>query len=150
MKRITDDLREQVTKRARGLCEYCQSAERIGISVEVDHIIPVSAGGETHLDNLCLTCRRCNGSKQDFQTGLDPDTEQELPLFNPRTQHWDDHFKWNDDGTLMIGLTPIGRATIVRLRINRESIIPSRRLWVQVGWHPPREGRFPLDNPVDS
>jgi hypothetical protein len=37
----------------------------------------------------------------------------------------------------MIGLTPIGRATIVRLHMNRDAMIESRRRWAEAGWHPP-------------
>lgn len=144
MARISDALRQQVTERAQGLCEYCQTAQLIVVTMEIDHIVPQVANGETEFSNLCLTCRNCNGFKKDHQTGIDPHTDQEIPLFNPRMQVWSEHFRWSEDGTLMIGLTPTGRATIERLRINREGVAASRLLWVQAGWHPPKEGRFPL------
>lgn len=144
MARVSDQLRQQVEERAHGLCEYCQTAQIIVVTLEVDHIKPVVDGGQTVLPNLCLTCRGCNGFKQDFQTGIDPDTEQEIELFNPRTQHWDDHFKWSADSLTIVGLTPIGRATINRLRMNRQGIIVSRQLWVEAGWHPPKQGQFPV------
>jgi hypothetical protein len=48
--------------------------------------------------------------------GIDPTTGQTVPLFNPRSQRWDDHFAWQ--GTLLVGLTPTGRATIRVLNIN--------------------------------
>jgi 5-methylcytosine-specific restriction endonuclease McrA len=66
--------------------------------MEIDHIAPKSAGGKTTLDNLCLACVGCNGFKLDFQSGIDPKTEQEAPLFNPHVQDWHDHFQWSDDG----------------------------------------------------
>jgi hypothetical protein len=144
MAHISDALRQQITERARGLCEYCQTAQIIVVTMEVDHIEPQIAGGETHPDNLCLVCRGCNSFKQDFQTGFDPDTEQKVTLFNPRTQQWEQHFQWSDDGITLIGLTATGRATIQRLRMNREGILASRRLWVQAGWHPPKTDHFPL------
>jgi hypothetical protein len=112
--------------------------------MEVDHIIPISAGGESHLDNFSFVCRGCNSFKHDFQTGIDPDTNRSVVLFNPRIERWEDHFEWSEDGTLIIGLSPTGRATIDRLRMNRPGIVASRRLWVEAGWHPPRSGRFPL------
>ncbi len=141
---ISDVLRQHVTERASGLCEYCQTAQAIVVVMEVDHVVPEAAGGQTEADNLCLACRGCNSFKQDFQMGIDPETGQETALFNPRTQHWEMHFQWSGDGSLLIGLTPTGRATIARLRMNRESVIDSRRLWVEAGWHPPKPGRFPL------
>ena len=140
---VSDTLREQVTRRARGLCEYCQTAQLIVVSMEVDHVVPRVAGGQTRVDNLCLTCRGCNSFKQDFQTGLDGDSQEEVALFNPRTQSWGDHFRWDEAGTHIIGLTPTGRATISRLRMNRDAVVAARRLWVQAGWHPPEGDRFP-------
>jgi hypothetical protein len=144
MRAVSKEQRQQVTERANGLCEYCQTAEIIVVMLEVDHIKPESAGGATHLDNLCFICRGCNSFKHDFQTAVDPDTSQSVALFNPRQDRWEDHFKWSDDGTLVIGLSPTGRATIDRLRMNRDGIVASRRLWVEAGWHPPRPNRFPL------
>ena len=137
MASISDSLRQQVIERANGRCEYCQAPLAIVIETEIDHIIPQSADGPTELDNLCLTCVSCNGFKLAFQEAADPDSGKTVPLFNPRTQHWGDHFVWSDDGTQIIGVTATGRATIVRLRMNRERATEARRLWVSAGWHPP-------------
>ncbi len=138
MGRIPADLRRQVIERARGHCEYCQTQQIIVVSIEIDHIIPKSAGGKTVLDNLCLACVGCNGSKLNFQVGIDPETEMETPLFNPRVQNWNDHFRWSEDSSQVVGLTAIGRATIVRLRMNRDRVVHSRQRWVEAGWHPPK------------
>ena len=35
------------------------------ISMEFDHILPLSKGGKTELDNLQLLCRKCNRGKGD-------------------------------------------------------------------------------------
>jgi hypothetical protein len=67
----------------------------------------------------------------------DPVTEQVVPLFNPRQMRWDDHFTWSDDTTQMIGINPIGRATVVLLQTNRENMINLRRVLHQQGFHPP-------------
>src|SRR5258708_22598911 len=96
----------------------------------VDHIVPVIAGGKTVLDNMCISCPGCNSFKQDFQTAVDPQNQRETALFNPRIQTWIEHFQWSENGTQIIGLTAIGRATIDRLRMNRESVVAARRLWV--------------------
>ncbi|MBX3062384.1 MAG: HNH endonuclease [Anaerolineae bacterium] len=145
MARIPDTLRQQIIERARGLCEYCQSAKIIIETMEVDHIRPRSERGETTFDNLALVCRGCNSFKLSFQTGIDPTTGAEVPLFNPRSQEWQEHFQWAGDGAHVVGLTAIGRATVERLKMNRESIIESRLVWVQAGWHPPKSGKFPMD-----
>jgi hypothetical protein len=136
---ISESLREEVTERARGRCEYCKTQQVIVVSMEIDHIVPESADGETILDNLCLACVGCNGFKLDFQSGLDPETGQETPLYNPRVQDWHHHFRWSDDGLRVVGLTAVGRATTARLRMNRDAVVNSRRRWVEAGWHPPAE-----------
>ena len=107
--------------------------------MEVDHIVPESSGGPTTRDNLCLACVGCNGFKLAFQTGIDPETGEEAPLFHPRLDRWEDHFRWIDDGTRIAGVTAKGRATVARLRMNRAPMVEARRLWVQAGWHPPAD-----------
>ncbi len=136
---ISKSLRDFVTRRANGRCEYCQTPQAIVIEMEVDHIRPESAGGETIESNLCLSCIGCNHHKNDAQTGTDPQTNLATELFNPRTQHWKEHFRWSENGTQVVGLTAIGRATIERLKMNREIVIRARERWVKAGWHPPRE-----------
>jgi len=138
MARISATLRQQVIERANHQCEYCQTQQVIVISMEIDHIIPESAGGETTLDNLCLACIGCNGFKLHYQFGIDPDTQTQVQLFNPRLQNWHEHFQWDNTGTQLIGLTSTGKATIQRLKINREIVIQARKRWVEAGWHPPK------------
>ncbi|MCP2730116.1 HNH endonuclease [Symplocastrum sp. BBK-W-15] len=110
----------------------------------IDHLIPQSLGGSDQLNNLALACHRCNERRYNFTTGIDPETQLETPLFNPRKQQWIDHFIWIRDGLKILGTTPIGRATCNRLDINDDFhndgfIQESRQYWVDVGWHPPRE-----------
>jgi hypothetical protein len=76
--------------------------------------------------------------------GIDPETNQEITLFNPRQQQWSDHFIWTMDGIKILGITSIGRATCNRLDINDDFhndgfIQKSRRLWIQFGLHPPND-----------
>ncbi len=139
MVRIPIRLREQIIERALGRCEYCQTQQTIVVSMEIDHIVPESAEGKTVPENLCLACVGCNGFKQHFQVGTDPETAVETSLFNPRNQDWNGHFRWSNDKTQVIGLTAVGRATIVRLRMNRDLVVKSRRRWLVAGWHPPSE-----------
>lgn len=135
---ISETLRQEVIKRARGCCEYCQMQQVVIVFMEIDHIIPESQGGKTSSENLCLACVGCNGFKLNFQTGIDPETSQEISLYNPRIQKWYEHFSWSADGLNLTGLSPVGRATIERLRLNRAEIRISRQLWVEAGWHPPK------------
>ena len=65
-------LRQVVTERARGFCEYCQTAQAIVIEMEIDHIVPEATSGASDGGNLCLACISCNTFKRDFQMGTDP------------------------------------------------------------------------------
>ncbi|MFE1748562.1 HNH endonuclease [Coleofasciculus sp. H7-2] len=135
---IPESLRHQIAETDRRRCCYCLTSEtNSGIPMTHDHILPVSKGGETSFENICLACRSCNEFKGDATEAIDPLTGETVPLFNPRTQIWSDHFAWSSDSARVEGLIVIGRATIVRLRMNNTVIIAARRRWAVSGWHPP-------------
>ena len=104
---------------------------------EIEHITPRSAGGETAFENLCLSCPTCNRHKADRSVVKDPDTEEQVAIFHPHRDKWQDHFAWNEDSTQLIGLSATGRATITALRMNRRQLIRVRRMWIAMGEHPP-------------
>src|SRR5688572_1736191 len=131
MASISRALRTTIIERANGLCEYCQTSQLIVLEMEIDHIQPESKGGLTIDSNLCLACAGCKGFKSDAEEAVDPQTHELIPLFNPRTQNWTSHFEWSADGTLLIGRTATGRATIERLLINRELVVKARERWVK-------------------
>jgi len=103
--------------------------------MHIEHIYP---GQGDHPDNLCLSCASCNLSKARAITGIDLETGEDVPLFNPRLQLWIEHFRWIDGGRRLEGLTPVGRATINRLKMNQDRIVTSRILWIEAGYHPPK------------
>ena len=135
---ISNALRRLVAARAKGLCEYCQTAQTIVLEMELDHIVPEATGGATEADNLCLACISCNTFKSAYQTGIDPQTDEEVLLFNQRQQQWDEHCRWSEEGSQIIGTTATGRATVARLQMNRTLAVQARQRWVQAGWHPPK------------
>jgi 5-methylcytosine-specific restriction endonuclease McrA len=91
---MKDEIKQAVRQRAKYLCEYCHSSERLSASrFTVDHLTPRSLGGSDDLNNLALACRRCNERRYNFVVGIDPETQETVPIFNPRLQEWDDHFK---------------------------------------------------------
>jgi len=69
--------------------------------------------------------------------GYDPVIKKEVPLYHPRTQEWHEHFRWNNDFTLIIGLTPTGRVTLESLKLNRQGLINLRQVLYAAGKHPP-------------
>jgi HNH endonuclease len=137
---ISESLRKQIANSDKARCCYCLTSEaNSGIPMTHDHIQPLSKGGETTFENVCLACRSCNEFKSDLTEAIDPLTGETLSLFNPRGQRWSDHFVWSADGTRVEGLTSIARATVVCLRMNNPVIIVARRRWVISGWHPPTD-----------
>src|SRR5437773_1337898 len=118
--RIDAKIRARVRRRAMNHCEYCGYPQHAGPTVfECDHILPTSRGGATDLTNLAWSCPNCNALKRDKIAALDPSSKLVVPLFNPRTNRWSDHFRWTSDGLQIRGRTPIGRATVRLLRMNR-------------------------------
>jgi len=62
-------LRDRIVARAQGCCEYCRSPARYSPEVfEIEHVRPLSLGGQTTLDNLALACPACNRYKGDRQS----------------------------------------------------------------------------------
>jgi HNH endonuclease len=96
-------------------------------------------GGTSDEENLWLACPMCNGHKSDRIDAIDPETGVTVPIFNPRREQWDSHFEWVEDGTVIRGKTPVGRATVAVLQMNHPDVVAARGLWVEVGWHPPED-----------
>ena len=135
---ISESQRQTVFERADHLCEYCHTSRRlIGMPHVIDHILPRKLDGTDDLENLCAACYRCNEYKGSRITGYDAVTGQIVSLYNPRTQDWKTHFSWTNGGVYIAGQTPIGRATVIALRLNNEYVVESRQIWVASGWHPP-------------
>jgi hypothetical protein len=105
----------------------------------VDHVVPLARNGADSLDNLALACFHCNRRKSDNLRGIDPQSETEVSLFNPRRDRWCNHFIWSTDGLLIIGLTATGRVTVEVLAMNRERVINIRAADREVGRHPPKD-----------
>jgi hypothetical protein len=132
-------LREEVIERAKGCCEYCWSQVRFATQpFSVEHIIPLSRGGASVSANLALSCQGCNNHKSTKIEALDPLSGDSVPLYHPRQQGWDEHFAWNTDYSVIIGLTPVGRATVEALQLNRGGVVNLRRVLYTVGEHPPQ------------
>jgi hypothetical protein len=129
-------LRRRVIQRAEGRCEYCRLSQAgQEATFHIDHVVPVAAAGETRADNLALACVSCSLHKSARQTAQDPESGRAVALFNPRTDIWLEHFRW--EGVHLAGLSPTGRATIAALLMNRPLILAIRAEEAAVGRHPP-------------
>ncbi|MHB8626876.1 MAG: HNH endonuclease [Aggregatilineales bacterium] len=124
---ISKELRQAVNERAGRCCEYCLLDERCaGKSHEVDHICAEKHGGDTTLDNLCLSCFDCNRHKGSDLCSMDIESGQIVTLFHPRLHTWDEHFRLV--GALIEPLSATGRVTIHLLQINAEARLEEREL----------------------
>lgn len=136
MSDISPSLHAEIVLRAGNRCEYCQLSQ-LGqeATFHIDHVVPRAAGGQTTADNLALACVSCSLRKWAKQTAADPETGEEATLFNPRTQSWNEHFRWDD--VRVLPLTPTGRATVTALAMNRPLIIAIRQEESVRRRHPP-------------
>ena len=127
-------VRRAVFERARDTCEYCRlQQEYTAATFEVDHVLPRVAGGESVLGNCCLACPDCNAAKRSQISAVDPLSGRRVALFHPRKQHWNRHFRWSEGFEEVLGKTPIGRATVAALRMNRTRTVTIRRAACAIG-----------------
>lgn len=128
-------LRRSVIHRAHYRCEYCGLAQDgQEATFHIDHVYPRIAFGQTHADNLALACVSCSLRKGARVVAPDPVTGEQAPLYNPRSQVWTEHFRW--EGVRIIGMTPTGRATVAALALNRPLILAIREEEAALGRHP--------------
>jgi HNH endonuclease len=132
MSNISTFLRKLVIHRAENRCEYCRLSQKgQEATFHIDHIFPVTSGGETIAENLALACVSCSLRKSAKETAIDPQTKKEVPIFHPRKDIWKEHFRWND--VKIEGLTEIGRATVNSLNLNRSLILAIRQEEILLG-----------------
>jgi hypothetical protein len=62
---MSASLRYDILLRDGFKCQICGASMKDGATLHVDHIIPVSKGGETEANNLRTLCDRCNLGKRD-------------------------------------------------------------------------------------
>lgn len=119
-------LRKLVVKRAKNRCEYCRLSQKgQEATFHIDHIIPVSAGGQTTSENLALACVSCSLRKGARQIYFDKRSKQNISLFDPRKDMWSDHFEWDD--VRIKSKSPVGRVTVECLNLIRKLILAIRK-----------------------
>ncbi len=112
---------QHVWERAGGCCEYCRIPHpQYRLPFQIDHIRARQHGGPTTSENLALACFHCNRHKGPNLAGWDPDTQQLVRLFHPRTDHWPEHFEGR--GAEIVGRTPVGRVTAQVLAMNADDL----------------------------
>ena len=121
-------IRELVRKRAGNACEYCRIPQEATplVSFHIEHIVARQHGGSDEPEALALACDRCNAYKDPNLTSIDPETNTVVPLFNPRTDTWRQHFTVRDG--FIASLTATGRATVRLLNMNAPRRVELRQV----------------------
>jgi 5-methylcytosine-specific restriction endonuclease McrA len=84
-KRLPARIRWRVLERAGGRCELCGAAVGTpGVTLTVDHIIPLSQGGSNALSNLRALCAECNNGKgRELPFDADANANADYRRFRP-------------------------------------------------------------------
>ncbi len=132
---IPQSVRRFVAERAGFRCEYCRVAESdSNFAYHIEHIISRKHGGSDHPDNLAWSCSVCNWKKGSNISTILEENGPLIPLFNPRKDHWFDHFEVNDGEILP--RTHVGVATAKLLVFNAPDNIIERRELIEAGNYP--------------
>jgi hypothetical protein len=135
---IPISIQRAILELSKNYCEYCVLPSNFSTDFfHFEHIIPLVLDGRTNVENLARSCGICNNNKRDKIEYIDPLTQLIVRLYNPRQDIWMDHFQWSDDDLFVIGITPIGRATIALLKLNRSNATNLRKLLKMADLHPP-------------
>ncbi len=133
---MSPELRQQVRERAGGHCEYCHLPDKLELAgpFHIEHVIARQHRGTDVLSNLAWACSRCNRHKGTNLSGVDPDSDEVVPLFNPRREHWPEHFEVV--GVIIRGRSPAGRTTAWLLQMNAERRVELRAELISQGLWP--------------
>jgi hypothetical protein len=129
---MDSETRRFVRERAADRCEYCRLPQRAyDLPFHIEHIVATQHRSDDSPANLALACDRCNLYKGPNLTSFDPSDGTLVPLFNPRTQAWDEHFALV--GSEITGQTPSGRTTVHLLQMNSERRLLLRKELIAEG-----------------
>jgi len=125
-------VRNLVRKRAGNRCEYCRLPQRCyDLTFHVEHVVASQHGQNDDPSNLALACDRCNLHKGTNLVTIDHETGEQVRIFNPRGDSWDEHFSLV--GAEIVGTSPAGKATARLLHMNSERRIRLRSRLLSAG-----------------
>ncbi len=132
---ISRSTKKLVIERASNRCEYCRVPEFLSsFDFHIEHIIGLQHGGPNSLNNLAYCCSPCNWKKGPNISTVLAFGGEIIPLFNPRTQNWFEHFEIKEGK--LIALTDTGQATIKLLELNLPMKIEERFEMMLAGFYP--------------
>ena len=132
---ISGSTKKIVIARAGLRCEYCRVLAYLSaFDYHIEHIIGLQHGGPNSPNNLAYCCSICNWKKGPNISTILEFGGALMPLFNPRTQNWFDHFEAQNG--YIKPLTPIGEATVKLLELNQRNKVEERFSMAQAGFYP--------------
>lgn len=127
--------REKIAARALFRCEYCKiHHDDLFVGFEIDHIIALKHGGSDKFENLAYACPHCNANKGTDLTSISKQTQEIIPLFNPRKEVWEEHFHASNGE--LLGITEVGKVTINLLKMNHIDLLILRKLLTDLKRYP--------------
>jgi hypothetical protein len=97
----------------------------------VEHVIASVHRADDSPANLAWACPRCKLRKGTNIATIDHESGAVVPLFNPRTMEWHDHFSIREGN--IVGTTSCGRGTALLLDMNNENRVLHRRALIANG-----------------
>jgi hypothetical protein len=132
---ISVKTRQLVARRAEFRCEYCLIHEDdTFFGCEIDHIVSKKHGGINDPENLAYACLFCNRHKGTDVGSIHPTTGEIVRFFNPRIDHWDNHFQLK--GVTITPLTDIGEITARLFALNNQERLLERDALISIGAYP--------------
>lgn len=126
---MDETTRNLVRQRAGQRCEYCRVPEEAyRLSFHVEHIVASVHQPNDDPSNLAWACPRCNAHKGANLATIDPQTGNQVNLFHPREDVWEQHFAMGQ--FVISGLTPVGRGTASLLQMNTSLRVELRQLYM--------------------
>ena len=84
-----DSIREALIERDEERCRWCGAAPTTGAVLQINHTVPLLAGGSNALSNLLLLCRECQQDKydQDIMEGRYPPSSRKSSRNRKRSRN---------------------------------------------------------------
>lgn len=116
-----DEIKEALFSSSAEKCAFCECKPAEAGNIEVEHFKPKSIYPEMTFEweNLLPSCRKCNGSKLDHDTGI-------TPIVNPYDMDPEAIFRYCDIRIVPIGQNQIGENTIVVCGLNSVRLMKPR------------------------
>ena len=101
-KSISKKNRFEVLKRDKFTCKWCGKSPVLGddVVLEIDHVVPVSKGGDNHILNLvtsCFSCNRGKGANKIDDNMVMAQEKKQMDLLQEKEEQRKEIFRWHKE-----------------------------------------------------